>query len=363
MNSARPELIFLAGPQQGERAVLMTNAALLGRSAAADVRIREDAASREHVRFQLTAEGWLMENLSANGTVVNGKRYKKKKLLLDTGDVLLVGLETQMLYVSPEDDPEEAFAAYREAHPTANAPAAPARADDAQAATAAPPAPAGREAPEKPKAKAAEEAADAAAAVEAEEEGSKKLKYILFGVILVGTVALGLAMIVSSLREDEEGGPVGLPRLTDAEITRALSEPIYRTPSRTKAAETLERAVRSYRNRALWEPGDLYRCVRDFKLHRAYRQSRSFAKIEHERMAEKALKELDALVREKYDAAWKFEKAKSWRNAEAAFEELLVVLRVEELDKQGPIYKVIIRGNVIQHLNYIKRSMGGVRGY
>jgi len=122
MNGARPELIFLSGPQEGERAVLMTNVALLGRSAAADVRLKEDAVSREQVRFQLTSDGWLMENLSANGTVVNGKRYRKKKLLLDTGDVLLVGLETRVLYVSPGDDPEAALAAYREAHPASAAP-------------------------------------------------------------------------------------------------------------------------------------------------------------------------------------------------------------------------------------------------
>ncbi len=364
MNGARPELIFLSGPQEGERAVLMTNVALLGRSAAADVRLKEEAVSREQVRFQLTSDGWLMVNLSANGTVVNGKRYRKKKLLLDTGDVLLVGLETRMLYVSPGDDPEAALAAYREAHPASGAPTPPAEAEDGEARPAAPPAPApaGRKAPEKPEAEAAEGPAQAPEGTE-EEEQSKKLKYILFGIILVGVVFLGLAMIVSSLGGDEEQGPSGLPRLTDAEISRALNEPVYRTPSRTKAAETLDRAVRSYTDRALWEPSDLYRCVSDFKLHRAYRQSRSFAKIEHERMAEKAVKDLDALVREKYDAAWKFEKARSWRNAEAAFEELLIVLPVEELDKQGPIYRVIIRGNVIQHLNYIKRNMGRVKEY
>lgn len=358
MDSARPELVFLTGPQQGERAVLMTNVALMGRSATADVRLKETATSREHVRFQLTPEGWLMENLSANGTVVNGKRYKKKKLLLDTGDVLLVGTETQVLYVSPGDDPEEALAAYRQAHPVPDVPTtAPPRAEG-RARTAAPPA--GRKAPERPKTSPVGEKAEAPEGDE-EEAGSKKLKYTLFGFILVGMVFLGVAMIVSSLRGEKEQGDSGLPRLTDGEISRALNEPIHRTPSRTKAAETLERAVRSYTNRTLWEPGDLYRCVKSFKLHRAYRQSKSFDKIEHERMAEKAIQELDALVREKYDAAWKFEKARSWRNATAAFEELMIVLPVEELDKTGPIYRVIIRGNVIQHLNYIKKNVGKIK--
>ena len=362
MNGARPELIFLSGPQEGERAVLMTNVVLVGRSVSADVRLKEEAASREHVRLQLTPAGWLVENLSANGMLVNGKRYRKKRLLLDTGDVLGVGLETLVLYVSAGDNPEVALMAYRQAHPDAAAAKpgdqAPARAEGRKAKMA--PVPAKETGGEKAPTK-AQGAAEAAEDTEEEEGGSSKLKYVLGGLVLGGMVFFGIALIVNSMQLDDEGGPGGLPRLEDADITAALNEPIIRTPSRTKAAETLEKAVRSYTNRTLWEPGDLYRCVKNFKLHQAYRQSPSFAKIDHERMAEKAIKELDALVREKYDAAWKFEKAKSWRNAEAAFQELMVVLPVEELDKRGAIYRAIIRGNVIQHLNHIKQNLGRVK--
>ena len=79
---------------------------------------REEAASREHIRFLFTHDGWVMENLSANGTLINNKRYKRdKKILLDTGDVLGVGLETKILYVAPGDDPEEALGAWRAANP------------------------------------------------------------------------------------------------------------------------------------------------------------------------------------------------------------------------------------------------------
>jgi pSer/pThr/pTyr-binding forkhead associated (FHA) protein len=120
MVSAMPELIFVSGPQQGERAVIMTGTAVLGRSPSADVKLLEEAASREHVRFQLTRDGWVMENLSANGTLINGRRYKKdKKILLDTGDVMGIGLETRILYVSPGDDPEEALEDWRQANPPA----------------------------------------------------------------------------------------------------------------------------------------------------------------------------------------------------------------------------------------------------
>ena len=104
MALARPELIFVRGPQDGERAVLMTNPVVVGRSAVADVRLKENASSREQLRFDLTPEGWLMQNLSANGTLINGKRYRGgKRLLLDTGDILGVGAETEILYVAPPD--------------------------------------------------------------------------------------------------------------------------------------------------------------------------------------------------------------------------------------------------------------------
>jgi len=363
MGSARPELIFLEGPQAGERAVLMTNVVLLGRAANADVRLKEEAASREHVRFQLTADGWLMESISANGTFVNRKRYKRKKLLLDTGDVLGVGLETVILYVAPGDDPEVALAAYREAHPAPKpAPESPKRSKKAKADDA-PPAEQDKATPKPANAKQAPPAEEDAEAGEDETEPTSKLKYVLFGVVLLGTVLFGVALIVNSLREPGGSGGSGLPRLSDAQITAALSEQFERTPSRTKAAESLAKAVQMYANRVLWEPGDLYRCAKNFKLHRAYRQSRSFAKIEHERMAEKATRDLDKLIREKYDAAWKFEKARSWRNAKVAFEELLIVLPVAELDKTGSIYQVIIKGNVIRHLNYIKQNIGQVKEY
>ena len=370
MNGARPELIFVAGPQAGERAVLMSNVALVGRSPAADVRLAEGAASREQVRFQLTGQGWLMQNLSTNGTIVNGKRYKGlKQLILETGDVLGVGLETEVLYVSPGDDPEEALAAYRDKHgvaeirPTARPsppPAEPAEKDkprpgakaDARA----------DQAPRKGWKRAEEEEAEDEDKADAEEgPGSSKLKYVLFAIVLVSLLFFGVAIIKKAMSTDDgPSGPEGPPRLTDKEIRASLTAPLERSPSPVKAGEALDRAVRSYANRNLWETGDLYRCVKDFMLHQAYRNSQAFQSVDHERMAEQASGELIDLVLSKYDAAWKFEKARSYRNAMAAFQELMFILPIAELEQEGPIYRVIIQ-NVLQHRNFIKKHMGKVR--
>ena len=68
-----------------------------------------------------TADGWIMENLSANGTAVNGRRYKAdKQILLATGDVIGVGMETEILFVAGGDDPAEAIARYRQSQQSPN---------------------------------------------------------------------------------------------------------------------------------------------------------------------------------------------------------------------------------------------------
>ena len=286
MNSARPELIFVRGPQQGERAVMMTNAVLVGRSPAADVRLTEQTASREQVRFALSPEGWLMENLSTNGTRINGKNYKKKKkLILETGDTLAVGVDTEILYVAPGDDPEEAIAEYRQAHAPKEAPAAEAPPEPAPAPAAKPqakpapakapaaeaePSPAKSAKPGKPAkaGKSGEGAKDAKALQEdAEKDGEKeqikgkKLKVILLATVMVGMLLLGAAMAIKSIVGETLGPPPpSLPNLSSMDITEALDAPLpEKPPSPDKAVASLNRAVKSYTNKTLWGTGDLFR--------------------------------------------------------------------------------------------------------
>lgn len=366
MAGAMPELIFVAGPQQGERSVIMTSTAILGRSPAADVRLVEEAASREHVRFQFTRDGWVMENISANGTLINGKRYKKnKKVVLDTGDVMGVGLETRMLYVAPGDDPEEALQNWREANPahqskpaSAAKPPTSAKVSPPSAPPSKPPLVPGRETPA-PK-------AEAQAVEESEEDGmggpdakgSKTLKIVLLSVVMLGMVGFGLALMMRSDPEDVPGSSDGeLPYLAPEEITEALAAPLSRPLSPTQASAALKKAVSSYTNKALWEKGDHYRCVKQFKLYRAFSQSSSFPKIQYERMADAAAREFDLLIRSKYRAAWKFEMAKNYRNAKQTFEELEQLLPVRDVERESQVYKVIVT-NIRKHRSYVKSQLG-----
>jgi hypothetical protein len=390
VNSARPELIFVRGPQQGERAVMMANAVLVGRSPSADVRLTEQATSREQVRFALSPEGWLMENLSTNGTRINGKNYKKKKkLILETGDILAVGLETEILYVAPGDDPEEAIAEYRQANAPKEAPAAkeaPAPAAPATAKPQAKPAPAkapqaeidqpaagagkagkaGKDAKGPKDAKALQEAAEKDG--EKEQIKGKKMKVALFAVMLTGMLGVGVVVALKSIWNDPGSGPPDMKRLTQAEIAEFLATPLpEKPPSPVKAAEALNRAVESFNKKNLWEveKGDLFRCVRDFKLYLAYKNMAGFPVVRQERMFEQAQAELTKLVGKKYDEAWLFEKAHNWRQAKLAYDDLMLILPVGEVSKDDPrgAIKTKIIENVILHINVVKDNIGKVKEY
>jgi pSer/pThr/pTyr-binding forkhead associated (FHA) protein len=367
MAAAMPELIFVTGPQQGERAVIMAATAVIGRSPVADVKLLDEAASREHVRFQLTRDGWVMENLSANGTLVNGKRYKKdKKILLDTGDVMGVGLETKILYVAPGDDPEEALDDWRGANPSAQPRPAETKAR-ARAPRAAPAPPAAGEQPKAPPPPLAgkEKTAEKPAAQPQEDDGlagpaakgSKNLKVILLSLVLLGLVGFGAALMLRNETPNGDGRP-SLSRLTAEQISAALEEPIERPPSPTKAAQALNLAVRSYENKNLWSrPGELYRCVKQFKLYRAYSQSIAFPKVQYERMALAASRELDAMVRDKYDAAWKYEMAKSYRASKQSFELLMRELPPDEVERDSAIDRVVLK-DIKQHIRFLNSQIG-----
>jgi hypothetical protein len=370
MAPAQPELLFVAGPQTGERAVLMANVAVLGRGQTADVRIEEEHVSRDHVKFQLTHQGWIVQNLSHNGTLVNGKRYRKpKQILLDTGDVLGVGMETEILYVSPGDDPEEALQIYRQAHPQGAEkpkpypkPAAKRAAEAASSEGGPPPLPgeaAPAAQPARPvMAKAVNKPADDELVLDEEEQNKgNRLKIILFICLLAGVLVFGFVLIAKSMQDDDDGptGDRAPIRLTDEQVSEALADPLERTPSITKAAAALDEAVQRYSNRTLWEPGDRYRCLYHFKLYLAHSTSKSFARIQDERAFHAVQRELDALVRKKYDTAWMYEQDGNYRDAQTVFEEFLHILPMEHL-RRGEKIRDVVMENVIDHLNFIKEK-------
>ncbi|MBI2982887.1 MAG: FHA domain-containing protein [Chloroflexi bacterium] len=92
------------GPRVGERLPLRALSSI-GRDAANDVVVNDEAASARHALVELT-EGswWIQDEGSTNGTLLNGSRLARRERLRD-GDVVEIGrigmrFESQVRYGS-----------------------------------------------------------------------------------------------------------------------------------------------------------------------------------------------------------------------------------------------------------------------
>lgn len=78
-----------SGDGQGQE-IPLEGAAVLGRVAECELRIKDDKASRQHARVKLEGQGWVLEDLkSRNGTYLNGKRVQREPI--KAGDRIGIG--------------------------------------------------------------------------------------------------------------------------------------------------------------------------------------------------------------------------------------------------------------------------------
>jgi hypothetical protein len=95
--AARPALAYLVvqrthaqGPRLGERLPLRALSAI-GRDAANDVVVNDDAASARHAVVEVNdGTWWVSDQGSTNGTLLNGSRIARPERLRD-GDVIDIG--------------------------------------------------------------------------------------------------------------------------------------------------------------------------------------------------------------------------------------------------------------------------------
>lgn len=354
MSSVRPELVFLTGPQAGQRVEIASNVVTVGRYHGVEVRIEEPCASRRQMRLVLTPVGWMMENLSANGTRVNGKRIKSrnKKVILATGDVFSIGVETRILFVSPGDDPDQAVADWQRANPlpAVPPPAAeqePQSPDRAEAAADVP-----RRAGQHPAERTGRGSAKAADTHRPQR--SKLIKYAVFG----GIYAVALAALVVFLASSS-GGKRGKPArtggmLTDKDIAEVLSQVRPGSePIPTRAAAELRIALGLYANLPS-KSGDLYRCVRNFQLYLAHSRHGAFKDVQHELKYQRALAQLIKRITDGYRNAWALEQAGRWADSGSAWEQLKA--EIPETDENAPAFKKLV-ANIDGHLTYVRGRM------
>jgi pSer/pThr/pTyr-binding forkhead associated (FHA) protein len=346
MSDVRPELVFLSGPRAGTRTVLASNAQEVGRSPSADVVVEDAHASRRQMRLRLTPAGWLMENLSSNGTLVNGTRIKSagKKVLLATGDVFTVGVGTRILFVAPGDDADQAVLDWQEANPLPEV-APPAdeepsgEGESAEAHAGGPP----TEPVHAP-------ATEVIAPPPGRPPRSKFSKYVVFAAIYVAAL-LGLIFYLATTEGRGQKDAERRQMLSENRIAQVLGElPDEKTHLPAKAQAELAEALGLYANLPS-RPGDLYRCVRNFQLYLAHVKGNAFADVQDELRYGNALDRLTRSVDDLYRKAWGLEQSGQWQASAAAWGQLKAEL--PETDETSPVFRHII-SNVDAHLTFVR---------
>jgi hypothetical protein len=369
MAGVRPELIFVSGPQKHERAVLMNNEVVAGRSPQADLIIREPYVSRQQMKFTLIPDGWAVENLSDRRIVINGKGYKRgKQILLASGDVIACGQESEMLFVAANDDPGEVLGAYRSEHPdTPSAPAPQTPPAEEEPDDEGPPtAPVPVEEPEvfsfEPERRQQQVAAEEPEASEEEVEAAKRKKrtrlYLLaFGVyaVLMLVVIVGLASL-----KGEKGPEVRseAPRmLAEDDVRDALTSPLEQSPNAEASSRALQRARQYYLQRNSRDV-NRYLAVKNYRLYLAFRRpaERTFLP-QDERNYRDVLDELTEQVMRNYRDGYAYEQAGRWSRALSAFNEALDYVPSGAASDDPTVKRVIIQ-NIRDHAAYVSKQMG-----
>ena len=377
MPSARPELLVVAGPAQGARAVLMTDTVTVGRSAECDIRIPEQSVSRHQLTFTADPDGWLVENVSKQTIRINDKKYKAgRKAYLETGDALYLGTASVVLFVSAGDDPDQAARAFLQEHPVpVDVPAAP-----ASPPTDAPPAPAETPArvagsgpappiPEAPVAEpptdvppVAEGAVDGPAALQEQDilaERRKKLIKYGIGAGAYAVILIVLFVILSSLSSDDGDDEIGSAPgwYRDDDIRTMLAQEYELRRNAAIAEDYLQVARQMFRDHGL-SPGNLFRCVKHYKLYLAYRAGSRFESTQDERDYIDALGELTEGVTGVYRSAYANSQNKNWSAARQEFMDLLEMLPVDEPPapfEDARVHKLV--RNIRDHIGYVNRAM------
>ncbi|MBI5724280.1 MAG: FHA domain-containing protein [Planctomycetes bacterium] len=395
MAEARPELIYVAGAQKGERSVMMANTVVAGRQAGVDILINDEFASRRHFQLETTYEGWMLTNLSANGTTINGKRYKgDKKIILGTGDVIGIGSKTEMLFVEPGHDPEKALQDYRKSHPEAAPkaqppkpppepaveqsqaqagqvqvlPVQPPQAGTAKAqpqskqsshrtgvqAAVSPPSADGKQVgPSAPTDK------DAAQKSPESQKKSKTRRYIIYGgIYAVMLVLIVIVLIMRPKAEESAGGrPVAL-KLQD--FKKVFEEDLK--PDRARNDDAARRVLEKARDRydnLKGKPENAYLCVYYYREYKAYQAAgkRGLPESNDEQNFAIAKNYLVDQLFKRYENAWTYEERGLWTKAYDGFEDVLRYLPQHDENKDRDVVQILVE-NIFAHTKYINIRRG-----
>ncbi|MDP6047130.1 MAG: FHA domain-containing protein [Phycisphaerae bacterium] len=354
MAAGQAEFIYVGGPQGGQRASLTSAVVTVGRGQQADVQLTEEHVSRKHFQLTFTQDGWVFENLSPLKSRVNGKKYKVgKKIILDTGDVIEVGGETELLFVASGDDPEAALIAYRQSGAKKGKP----RAASAKPVAATPP-----KGPD-PQVEALEQIEGASRSDESEEEEeveltdeelaaeAQKAKFKKYATVFGAYIGLLLVVVVIlfSMRRpaSHTTGPDGRPvLLNNQQIDDFINAPLNRDRNAVEARSALEKAILVLERTNKID--HQYKAVYWFKVARAYGR---VLNSEEEQKYSEASRRLTKQVQDMYRNAYAYQKDHQYVTSERIFRNLLEMLpSMERRDGNSEL-----RENIIAHVANITR--------
>ncbi|MDD4891055.1 MAG: FHA domain-containing protein, partial [Phycisphaerae bacterium] len=346
-----PELVFLRGPQKGQRIPLTKTMNVIGRDKACDVEIQDEYASRQHARIIVEGTRARLVNTSPNGTKLNGKLTEQA--ILDDGDVIGFGLESEARFEAVES----AAGGGKAVSATVTSPLP-------GAVTA--PLPGARHAPGQP-------AAPAAAAPEGEEAGAKPRLKKPPAIIWVGVYLIGIAVlfvVLPKILRTEPTLVTSSKALLPQDIRGYIDSPLEAEPSEHLSQNYLDQAVKGYKE---WKanttkPNHLYVTFRFFKLALASKNppARDFG-TEMCRDNEGKLRFIqnappdgppgvmdevrDALVKEvvaTYQGAYIEQRQGHWRQAQENYHAVLSIVD----DSKDPIHR-----NVLAQLNVVNTQL------
>jgi pSer/pThr/pTyr-binding forkhead associated (FHA) protein len=348
MAQANAQLIVVTGPDEGRTVALSGQELVVGRSAGCQLALTEQYISREHVRLSLGDDGVMLEVLSTRGVEIDGRTHKRGQvILLATGDVVTVGVETKLFFVDRGDDAGVALAQWKVQHPAAAAP--PVKVAKAPAAPPAPPrVPAPPPAFAAMKPSAVMETSSGHPATAPVQTGLARRHKLMFGLGIYG-LAMVVLVVVLVLLPDSPAPRRQRPKvLSQAQIEKILkSDESVPAQDSEKAVESLEAARRWYQvGRA--NVASRYNCIRQYKLYKAYSGRASFEDPADQARFDERLGELVEELLPIYDDACNAAVQERWHQALQGFSKSRDLVD----DQSNPF-----NFNVLRHIDYVKAQV------
>jgi len=338
-----PELVFIRGPQKGQRAPLSKTMNIVGRDKTCDIDLQDEYASRQHARLIVEGARVRLVNTSPNGTRLNGK--PTEQAVLNDGDVLGFGLECEIQF--------EAAESIAPARPGAAIP---------------PPLPGGKSGwlagPAEQAAAAV--AAEAVAAGGEQPVGKRRLKkppaivWVGMYMLLIAALFVLLPKILGTADIHRAGNA---EYLTRDRIEQLVREPLKEDRNERLAGDNLDKAVKGVE---AWENGTSTREDHLFRTYQFFKEALAFAGPDirdfgtrtwrgsnpkdkprlYQEMMDKVEKELVSRITTDYDNAYVEQRQSHWARAQELYKSVLRTIGDDS--QQDPIYK-----NVLMQLNVV----------